>query len=166
MGWRKFFLGCLFGDRAKSQETMKVYSNFTSMEEVHKEADVVVNKATTRDLKMVIPGPAKGTMSVDILPWAMNQANSGDAQQRAKWTKYKEYIRPNDDCVMVYWTTRTMVDSMEEDNEVQMVAKAQAAGDRVGPIVLDRDDEEQDKQEEYDDGEERNLAPHRRSTQL
>lgn len=40
----------------------------------------------------------------------MNQADSDDTRQRAKWAKYKEYKRPNDHRVMVYSMTRIVVD--------------------------------------------------------
>ncbi|KAE8768928.1 Chitinase domain-containing protein 1 [Hordeum vulgare] len=87
--WRAFFLGCSLGDRAKFENTMEVCSNFSNMEELHKESDVVVKKATPQELKTVIREQAKGAMSVDILRWAMNQADSRDAGQRAKSAKYK-----------------------------------------------------------------------------
>ncbi|KAE8795575.1 Chitinase domain-containing protein 1 [Hordeum vulgare] len=108
-----FFHGCSLGDCAKFEDTMKVCSNFTSMEEVHNESDAVVKKATTKELKTLIPDPAKGAISVDVLRSTMNQANPEDARQRAKWVKYKEYNRPNDDHAAMYWTTRTMVDLAE-----------------------------------------------------
>ena len=49
-------------------------SDFTSIEDMHKEADVVVKKATTKELKMLIPNPVKGAMSIDILRRAKNEA--------------------------------------------------------------------------------------------
>ena len=66
IGWRAFFLGCSLGDRTKFENTMEVSSNFSSMEDLHKESDIVVKKATPEELKTLIPDPAKGTMSVDI----------------------------------------------------------------------------------------------------
>lgn len=76
MGWRAFFLGCSLSDRVKFEDTMEVRSNFTSMEEVHKEADAVVKKATTKELKM-IPDPTKGTMSVRLTPVTIDRGTSG-----------------------------------------------------------------------------------------
>lgn len=67
IGWRAFFLGCSLDDRAKFETTMKVFSNFSSMEEMHKESDAVVKKVTSEELKTLIPDPTKGAMSVDIL---------------------------------------------------------------------------------------------------
>ena len=67
IGWRAFFLGCSLGDRAKFENTMEVCSNFSSIEDMHKEAYSVVKKATAEELKTLIPDPAKGAMSVDIL---------------------------------------------------------------------------------------------------
>ncbi|KAE8810471.1 Chitinase domain-containing protein 1 [Hordeum vulgare] len=103
---------------------MKVCSNFTGMEKVHKEADVVVKKTMAKELKTLIPDLVKGAMSVGILRWAMNQPNSGNARQRAKWAKYREYKHPNDNCAAVYWTTIIFVDPAEEEDDVQMVARA------------------------------------------
>ena len=51
IGWRAFFLGCSLGDRNKFENTMEVCSNFTSIEDMQKEADVVVKKATAKELK-------------------------------------------------------------------------------------------------------------------
>ncbi|KAE8820221.1 Chitinase domain-containing protein 1 [Hordeum vulgare] len=102
MGWRAFYLEVL-GDRAKFEEMMEVCSNFMSMVYVHKEADVVVKKAAVKEFKMLIPGPMKGAISADILRWDMNHANLSDAQQRATWAKYREYIVP---MMTVPWCTR------------------------------------------------------------
>ena len=73
IGWRAFFLGCLLGDRAKFENIMEVCLNFSSIEDMHKEADAtVIKEAMADELKTLIPDPEKGTMSVDILRWAMN----------------------------------------------------------------------------------------------
>ncbi|KAE8791579.1 Chitinase domain-containing protein 1 [Hordeum vulgare] len=96
IGWMTFFLGCSLGDRIKFENTMQVCSNFSNMKELHKSQDTVVKKATPEELETLIPDPAKGAMSVDILRWAMNQADSSDAGQRAKWAKYKQHRRPHD----------------------------------------------------------------------
>ena len=104
----------------------------------------MMKKATPDELKTLVPDPAKGAMSVDILRWAMNQADSGDAGQRARWAKYSQYKAPQDQRVTTYWSST--FGSPEADNdEVQMVARAPAAGDRARPIVLDEDDEEEKK---------------------
>lgn len=55
IGWRAFFLGCSLGDRTKFVKTMEVCSQFTSIGEMHKEADVVAMKATKEELKTMIP---------------------------------------------------------------------------------------------------------------
>ncbi|KAE8770328.1 Chitinase domain-containing protein 1 [Hordeum vulgare] len=57
-----FFLGCLLGDRTKFENTMELCSNFSSMEELHKEVDAVVKKAMSKELKTLIPDPTKGAM--------------------------------------------------------------------------------------------------------
>ena len=99
---------------------MEVCSNFSSIKDMHKEADAVIKKATLDELKTLISGPDKGAMSVYILCWAMNQADSGDARQRARWAKYKEYTHPHDHCIVAYFTTRTMVEVEEEQEAVVM----------------------------------------------
>ncbi|KAE8777240.1 Chitinase domain-containing protein 1 [Hordeum vulgare] len=106
---------------------MEVCSNFSSMEELHKESDIVVKKATPEELKTLIPDPAKGAMSVAILRWVMNQADSSDARQRAKWAKYKQYRRPRNHRASVYFTTNTLVVSLEEDQE-QVAMKVEEDG--------------------------------------
>ena len=82
--WRAFFLGCSVGDRTKFENTMEVCSDFTTIEDIHKEANIVVKTATVEELKMLIPNPAKGAMLVDILRRAMNLAKSHDAGQKAR----------------------------------------------------------------------------------
>ena len=59
IGWRDFFLGCSLGDRTKFENTMEVCSNFTSIEDMHKEANVLVKKAMMEKLNTLIHGPAK-----------------------------------------------------------------------------------------------------------
>ncbi|KAE8781498.1 Chitinase domain-containing protein 1 [Hordeum vulgare] len=135
MRWRAVFLGCSLADGAEFEDTMKVCSNLSSMEEVHKKAVVVVKKAMAKELKTLILGPSKGAMSVNILRWAMNHADSE------------------------YQTIRTVVDPTEDDEEVQMVARAPMTGDRAKPIVLDGYDEEEDNEEEK-----KMPKPHRHST--
>ena len=78
IGWRAFFLKCSLGAPVKLENTMEVCSNFSSIKDMHKEADAVIKKATLDELKTLISGPDKGAMSVYILCWAMNQADSGD----------------------------------------------------------------------------------------
>ena len=46
---------------------MEVCSNFSSIDAMHKEADAVIKKATPDEMKTLVPDPAKGAMSVDIL---------------------------------------------------------------------------------------------------
>ena len=60
-------LSFLDGDRTKFAKIMEMFSQFTSIEEMHKEADIVVMKVTKEELKTMIPDLVKGTMSVDIL---------------------------------------------------------------------------------------------------
>lgn len=62
---------------------MKVFSNFTSMD-MDKEVDVVVKKAMVEELKKTIPDRVKGSMSLDILRWAMDQAESSNPAHRAR----------------------------------------------------------------------------------
>ena len=140
IGWRAFFLGCSLGDRKKFEHTMEVYSNFNNIDDMHKEADAVMKKATPDELKTLVSDLAKGAMSVDILRWAMNQADSGDA----RWAKYSQYKAPQDQRAAAYWSST--FGSPESDNdEVQMVARAPAAGDCARPIVLDEDDDKDKK---------------------
>ncbi|KAE8785720.1 40S ribosomal protein S5-1 [Hordeum vulgare] len=77
--YQAFFLGCSLDDRTKFKNTIKVCSNFNSIEDVHKEANDVMNKETAKELKTLISHPSKGVRSVDILRWAMNRANYSDA---------------------------------------------------------------------------------------
>ena len=96
IGWRAFFLGCLLSDLRKFKNTMEVCWNLSSIDDMHKKADAVMKKATPDELKTLVPYPAKGAMSVDILRWAMNQADSDEARQWAKWAKYSQYKAPQD----------------------------------------------------------------------
>ncbi|KAE8791002.1 hypothetical protein D1007_34651 [Hordeum vulgare] len=87
-------------------------------------------------------------MSVDILHRAMNQADSDDARQRAKCTKYRQYMHPHDHRVALYFTTNIVVVLLEEDQEpvdsevveevvVTMIVRAPEPGHRSMPIELD-----------------------------
>ncbi|KAE8808411.1 Acyl-CoA-binding domain-containing protein 4 [Hordeum vulgare] len=93
----------------------------------------------------------KGAMSVDILRWAMNQADSGDTGQGAKWAKYIQYRPPHDHRATVYFATNTVVVPLEDDQEpvaleveedaVAMIVRAPEPGHRSMPIELDSDEE-------------------------
>ena len=74
----------------------------------------------------------------------MNQDDFGNAGQRARWAKYREYKAPQDQRATTYWS-RTFGSPEADNDEVQMVARAPVAGDRARPIVLDEDDEEEKK---------------------
>ncbi|KAE8776072.1 hypothetical protein D1007_51353 [Hordeum vulgare] len=83
IGWRDLFLGCSLIDRTKFENTIKACSNFSNMEELHKELDTVMKKATPKEYN--------GGMSVDILHWAMNHTDFSKVGQRAKLAKYRQY---------------------------------------------------------------------------
>ncbi|KAI4991232.1 hypothetical protein ZWY2020_039603 [Hordeum vulgare] len=151
---RAFFLGCSLGDHTKFENTMEVCLNFSNMEELHKESNDVVKKATSEELKTLIPGLVKGAMLVDILRWAMNEAGSSDAEQRAKWAKYGQYMHPHDHRAGVYFTTKTVMMPLEEDQradtmEVEeedamaIIVRAPEPGERSMPIKLDTGEEEE-----------------------
>ncbi|KAI4970761.1 hypothetical protein ZWY2020_001675 [Hordeum vulgare] len=155
-GWRALFLGCSLADRPKFENTTEVCSYFKSMEELHKEAGAVVKKATTEELKILIPDPMKGALLVDILRWAMNQADSDDSGQRVSWAKYRHYRHPLDHRAAVYFTTSTMGVPLEEDQEpvhmkmgedvVDLIVRAPVPGHRSLIIELDsREQEEMEK---------------------
>ena len=67
IGWRAFFLGCSLGDRKKFEHTMEVCSKFSNIDDMHKEADAVMKKATPDELKTLISDPARGDVSGHIL---------------------------------------------------------------------------------------------------
>lgn len=153
IGSRPFFLGCSLGDCTKFEKTMEVCSNFTSMADMQRESDAMVKKATADELKTLIPDPTKDTMLVNILRWAMNQAKSGDARQRSRWAKYRQYMRPHDHRATTYFTLGTVV-AVEEEQEavameveeevvVVMVVRAPEPGQRSMPIDLDSGEEEE-----------------------
>ena len=107
-------------------------------------------KATTEELKALIPDPAKGVMAVDIIRWAMNQAVSDDAKQRKKWCKYKNYWAPNDRRAAVYWEMTIAPPAViggepkEEEEPVQMPARAPEPGRRTWQIDLDSAEDNDD----------------------
>ncbi|XBI92926.1 hypothetical protein VPH35_029886 [Triticum aestivum] len=132
---------------------MEVCSKFTSMADMQKESDAVVKKAAPEELKTLIPDPAKGALSVKILRWAMNQADSGDARQRSRWAKYREYRRPHDHHVAAYFTTRIVVAveegqeavarEVEEEVAMTMIVRATKPERRSMPVDLDSGEEEE-----------------------
>ncbi|KAE8788883.1 hypothetical protein D1007_37002 [Hordeum vulgare] len=124
------------------------------MEEVDKEFNTMVKKATPKELKMPIPDPPNDAISVDILHWSMNEADFGDAGQRAKWVKYRQYSCPHDHRAALYFTTQTVVVTLEEDQEevakeveeedvVTMIVTALEQGHRIMTILLDSGEEEE-----------------------
>ncbi|XBI16803.1 hypothetical protein VPH35_058994 [Triticum aestivum] len=107
---------------------MEVCSNFSNIEDMHKEADVVVKKATMEELKMLIPDPVKGAMS---------------------WAKNREYRAPHDQHAAAYWN-RTLVapeviglEPEEEEEAVEMVVRASELSYRTLPIDLDSGEDDE-----------------------
>ena len=100
--------------------------------------------------KTLIPHPAKGAMVVDIIHWAMNPDVSDDAKQRKKWSKYKNYWAPNDHRAAVYWETTIVPPAVisgepkEEEEPVQMPARASEPGRRTWQIDLDSAEDDDD----------------------
>ncbi|KAF7053231.1 hypothetical protein CFC21_061204 [Triticum aestivum] len=125
---------------------MEVCSNFSSIKDMHKEADAVVKKATTEELKSLIPYPAKGAMSVDTLCWAMNQADSGDTGHMTRWAKYRA---PHDQRVAMYWNSTLValgvigLEPEEEEEAMEMVVRALEPGHFT--LTIDMDSGEDDE---------------------
>ncbi|KAM3230240.1 hypothetical protein ACQJBY_060811 [Aegilops geniculata] len=129
---------------------MEVCSNFGSMPDMQKESDAVLMRATTQELKTLIPNPANGAMAVDIIHWDMNQVVSDDAKQRKRWSKYKNYWAPNDCRAAVYWETAIVPpmdidgEPKEEEEPVQMPVMAPEPGRRTWQIDLDSAQDDND----------------------
>ena len=89
-------------------------------------------------------------MAVDIIRLAMNQAVSDDTKRRKKWSKYKNYWAPNDRCDTVYWETAIAPpaviggDPKQEEEAVQMPARAPEPGRRSWQIDLDSAEDDDD----------------------
>ena len=81
-------------------------------------------------------------MLVDILRWAMNQAEPSDAGQRAKWAKYRQYRCPHEHRAGVYFTTTVPTEGEEED-AVAMIVRAPEPRNRRMPIEVDSGEEEE-----------------------
>ena len=129
---------------------MEMCSNFGSMPDMQKESDAVLMRATTQELKRLIPDPAKGAMAVDIICWAMNQAVSDDAKQRKRWSKYKKYLAPNYRHAVVYCETANVPPTFisgepkEEEEPVQMPVRASEPGRHTWQIDLDSSNSDDD----------------------
>ncbi|XBH84249.1 hypothetical protein VPH35_072484 [Triticum aestivum] len=128
---------------------MEVCSNFSSIKDMHKEADAVVKKATSEELKSPNPDPTKGTMLVDILRWAMNQPDSGDTGHTTRWAKYREYMAPHDQRAAMYWNSTLAalevvgLEPEEEKEAVEMVVRAPEPGHFTLTIDLDSGEDDE-----------------------
>lgn len=74
--WRALFLGLSLSDHTKFENTMEVFSNFSSMQDMRKEAIFVVKKATSKEQETMILDLVKDDQSTNIMHWAMNRADS------------------------------------------------------------------------------------------
>ena len=76
----------------------------------------------------------------------MNQADSGDARQRPKWAKYKQYRRPHDHRASVYFTTNSVVAPLEEDQEPPVAMEVEEdAKPRHRSLIIELDSGEEDE---------------------
>ena len=87
-GWVAMLYGIACGDQHLFLDYMKVAMRYTSVLGLVDAAEEVRKKATSEEkqrMEQRYGNPGKVVMPIDILLWAMEEADSGDAGQRQRW---------------------------------------------------------------------------------
>ena len=84
--------------------------------------------------------PGKVVMPIDILLWAMKEADSGDAGQRQRWADHR-YVAPAQAT-----SNANAAEVHEDDDDLQIVAQPAVQARRRPPpiIIIDEDEEEEE----------------------
>lgn len=137
-GWVAMLFGLARGDEDLFLDYMKIAMRYSSAQGLVDASEEVRNKATTEEKQRMdqrYATPGKGIMPIDMLLWAMKEADSGDAGQRERWAAHR-YIPP------AQATTPTTMGNDDED--LQIIAPLALLARRRPPpiIVIDGDEEE------------------------
>ena len=140
-------LGSARDDQELFLDYMKVAMRYTSAIGLVDAAEEVRKKATSEEkqrMEQRYGNPGKVVMPIDILLWAMKEADSGDAGQRQRWADH-HYIAPAQSTAEANANKH-----QDDDDDLQIIAPpALQARRRPPPIIFideDKDDEEQEVQ--------------------
>ena len=130
--------GSARGDEDLFLDYMKIAMRYSSAQGLVDASEEVRKKATTEEKQRMdqrYGTPRKGILPIDMLLWAMKEADSGDAGQRERWAAHC-YIPPTQA------TTPTTMGNDDED--LQIIAPPALLARRHPPpiIVIDGDEEE------------------------
>ena len=131
-------LGSARGDQELFLDYMKVAMRYTSAIGLVDAAEEVRKKATSKEkqrMEQRYGNPGKVVMPIDILLWAMKEADSGDAGQRQRWADHR-YVAP------AQATSNTNTAEVHEDDDDLLQARR-----RPPPIIVIDEDEEEEEVE-------------------
>ena len=136
-------LGSARGDQELFLDYMKVAMRYTSAIGLVDAAEEVRKKATSEEkqrMEQRYGNPGKVVMPIDILLWAMKEADSGDAGQRQRWADHR-YVAPAQAT-----SNANAAEVHEDDDDLQIVAQPAVQARRRPPpiIIIDEDEEEEE----------------------
>lgn len=102
------------GDHLKFSKMILMCARFTNVDELIKEARVVMSVATTMERQHMIPDDGLDALQIDILLWAMEEAESDDPGQIARWAKHRSLVQSP----AAGQVAPTIINLYEDDNEM------------------------------------------------
>ena len=144
-GWVAMLFGSARGDEDLFLDYMKIAMRYSSAQGLVDASEEVRKKATTEEKQRMdqrYATPGKGIMPIDMLLWAMKEADSGDAGQRQRWADH-HYVAPAQSTAEANANKH-----QDKDDDLQIIAPpALQARRRPPPISFIDEDEDEEEQE-------------------
>ena len=80
------------GDQVKMARLMEIRSWFNNIRQLNWTAMATLREMTSREKKKLFPPPAQPRHKIEILLWAMEQANSSSPWDRRRWWAFRSRV--------------------------------------------------------------------------
>lgn len=120
--WEEHLAAVSGGDAVKLARLREIYTWFTSAMAMYAEAMQVKMKASEEERILMI---GDGVVPIEILYWAMMEAESTDPMRRARWAKYRSHV---------------LAPSGPEEDAVAVIKEMQVPSSQAPPIGLEDDE--------------------------
>lgn len=90
------------GDAVKLAKMKEICSWYANLKEMVKGAKVVTRRATLAELRQMFPADGGLTIHIELLLWAMDEAESEDPEQRSELRPHEIMTRNGFLCLCVY----------------------------------------------------------------
>ena len=91
-GENAYFMEIAGGDQVKMARLMEIRSWFNNIRQLNWTAMATLREMTSREKKKLFPPPAQPRHDIEILLWAMEQANSSSPWDRRRWWAFRSRV--------------------------------------------------------------------------